>query len=158
MSENHRIDPLGERFRDQANLHRTFGPISLDSLFLAADVQSMTRINRTFFNRLLPGLGMVAVAIAFGWAVQPSGIEAGSIYRREATAIPSSTAPSLGLLMGQKLSIRVLPGSTNVRYQVLDAEGLVLGTFADEREMTNAFTALAALERRADVPDWDPFD
>lgn len=118
----------------------------------------MTRTNRTFFTRLLPGLGMVAVAIAFGWAVQPSGIEASSMYRREAPTISTSTAPSLGLLVGQRLSIRVLPGPVTPRYQVLDGDGQVLGTFADQREMTNAFAALSALERRADVVEWDPFD
>ena len=115
----------------------------------------MTSTNRSFFTRFLPGLGMVAVAVAFGWAVQPSGIEANSIYRREATTIPSRTAPSLGLLVGRDLSIRVLPGPITVRYQVLDADGLVLGTFADEWEMTNAFSSLAAYERRADVMDWE---
>ena len=118
----------------------------------------MTKTNRTFFTRLLPGFGVMAVAIAFGWAVQPSGIEASSMYRREAATISPSTAPSLGRLIGQKLSIRVLPGPVTPRYQVLDGDGLVLGTFADEREMTTAFTALVALERRADVADRDFFD
>ena len=118
----------------------------------------MTTTHRAFFTRFRPGLGMVAVAAAFGWAVQPSVIVANSLYRREATTIRSSTAPSLGLLVGRDLAIRVMPGPITARYQVLDAEGLVLGTFADEWEMTEAFSSLAAYERRADVMDWESSD
>lgn len=108
---------------------------------------------RTFFVRFCTSLAVMAVAFAFGWALQPKGIEAATTYQREVVEELGPPATSLGMLQGRGLGIRLLPGRNGPRYQVLDEEGLVLGTYDSEAEMVAGFEQLGTGGIRADVSE-----
>lgn len=125
----------------------------LDPVHEAADACDMSDSHRTQLLRFCTAIGVLGVVLAFGWVLQPTGIEAAGLQRREVVEDIQSKAPSLGTLHGRDLVVQMLAGASGPRYQVLDEGGLVLGVYDSQPEMTAALEQLGGRELRAEVSD-----
>ena len=100
-----------------------------------------------------PLLAVAAVMTSFlvAWGVRPDTTTADDF------ASPT-TPPDLGTLIGQELSLRVIPGPNGPAYEVLDESGISVGRFKNEFEMIAAFNVPAPSTQLADVPTYDAID
>ena len=101
--------------------------------------------------RPLVAVAAVTMSLLIVWGVQPDTTTADDF------AAPIGP-PDLGTLVGQKLSLRVIPGPYGPGYEVLDAAGVVVGRYDNQYEMIAAFDVPAPSTQLADVPPYDAFD
>ncbi|MAD19411.1 MAG: hypothetical protein CMJ52_04215 [Planctomycetaceae bacterium] len=113
-----------------------------------------------FFNRLRNSphfFGTSALAAAVltsmivAWGVQPDSTTADDFANHMGP-------PDLGTLVGQQLSMRVIPGPGGPGYEILDAEGVPVGRFQNQFEMIAAFDVPRPSSQLAEVATYDPYD
>ncbi|MDA0295852.1 MAG: hypothetical protein O3A19_00220 [Planctomycetota bacterium] len=106
------------------------------------------------FQKVMLGLGVVALALGVFWTVNPSS----TLATVEGSFDRTSDPVDLGTLSGQTLSIRVISGPFGPGYEVLDENGTLVGRFESEYQLIAAFSVPAPSQQLADVPtidDWD---
>ena len=101
--------------------------------------------------RPLVAVAAVTTSFLIAWGVRPDTTTADDF------AVPIGP-PDLGTLVGQELSLRVIPGPFGPGYEVLDASGIVVGRFDNQYEMIAAFDVPAPSTQLTDVPPYDAFD
>ena len=101
--------------------------------------------------RPLVAVAAVTTSLLVAWGVRPDTTTADDFA-------PAMTPPDLGTLIGQELSLRVIPGPNGPGYEVLDESGIPVGRFKNEFEMIAAFNVPAPSTQLADVPPYDAFD
>lgn len=93
----------------------------------------------------------VTTSLLVAWGIRPDTSNADDY-------VYPTKAPDLGTLIGQELSLRVIPGPHGPGYEVLDESGISVGRFKNEFEMIAAFNVVAPSRQLADVPPYDPYD